>query len=128
MTQDATTTQTSLRQPGISRLAYQYVGSPIAQLATLSVCVPINSAHANNDDPAPYSVVNYPALLIWAKLARARILDMWQVYAYAHLKSMGWKKCGASDNTVKSATVFIQYQDAQSNHCYAFKMKHEFYK
>ena len=59
----------------------------------------------------------YTVLLILAKRARARILDRWQEYAYTHLKSIGWKKYGASDNTVKRATVFIQYQNAQSNHC-----------
>ena len=117
MTQDATITQASLRHPGISRLAYHYVGSLAAQMATPPASVAINPAQTDNDDPAPDSVVNYPALLILAQCARARILDMWQRYAYAHLKSMSWMKCGASDNTVKRATVFIQYQDTQSNHC-----------
>jgi len=106
MTQEATTTQTTPSQPGISRLAYHCVGSLAAQVATLPASVAINP-ETDNDDPAPYSVVNFPALLILAKLARARILDRWQGYAYAHLKSMGCKKCGASDNTVKRATVFI---------------------
>ncbi|XGA79648.1 hypothetical protein OR573_14315 [Halomonas sp. CH40] len=117
MTQDATITQTSLRQPGISRLAYHYVGSLVAQVATLPASVAINPAQTDNDDPAPFSLVSFPALLNRANYACARVLDMWRGYVYAHLKSMGWKKFGASDNTVKRATVFIQYQYAQSNHC-----------
>ena len=68
MTQDATTTQTP-SQPGISRLAYHYVGSLVAQMATPLASVSVNSANADDDDPALCSVVNFPALLIRAKLA-----------------------------------------------------------
>jgi hypothetical protein len=52
MTQEATITQTAPSQPGISRLAYHYVGSLVGQVATL---------------PASVSM-NFPALLVLAKM------------------------------------------------------------
>ena len=77
MTQDATITQTAPCQLSTSWLAYHFFNSPAAQVATLPASASINPAQTDNDDPAPRSMVNFPALLVLAKRARTRILDRW---------------------------------------------------